>query len=85
MVAREAIGTHRQLPAFEALHDSISYQQAFTEMMSDLREELSVISLADQKRIVVYPVGAIEALLMDRLGLDWKAEYFNSPFSLDAK
>lgn len=82
MVAHEAIGTHLQLPDFEALHDSISYQQAYTEMMSDLREELSVISLTDQKRIVVYPVGAAEALLMDRLGLDWKAEYFNSPFSL---
>jgi len=85
MVAREAVGAHTQLPGFEALSDSISYQQAFTEMMSDLREELSVTSLTDQKRIVVYPVGATEALLMDRLGLDWKAEYFNSPFSLDAK
>ena len=85
MVAREAVGAHTQLPGFEALSDSISYQQAFTEMMSDLREELSVTSLTDQKRIVVYPVGATEVLLMDRLGLDWKAEYFNSPFSLDAK
>jgi hypothetical protein len=84
-VAREAIGTHRQLPGFEALHDSISYQQAYTAMMSDLREELSSISLPDQQRIVVYPVGAAEALLMDRFGLDWKAEYFSSPFRLDAK
>jgi hypothetical protein len=84
VVAREAISAHRQMPDFEALKDSISYQQAFSEMMSDLREELSSINLAEQQRIVVYPVGAAEALLMDRLGLEWKAEYFNSPFRLDA-
>lgn len=82
-VAREAIRSHRSLPQFEALEDSVSYQDAYAEMMSALRKELAQARLASTRRVVVYPVGAAEALLLDRLGVNWKADYVSAPFSLD--
>ncbi|NND45997.1 MAG: hypothetical protein HKN58_11810 [Xanthomonadales bacterium] len=82
MVARAAITEHRPLPAFAVLDDFVPYQQAHSDMMSGLREELESLVLARDQRLVVYPVGAAEALLLDRAGEDWKARYFSSPLGL---
>jgi len=35
------------------------------------------------KRIIVYPWGAAEGFLLDRLKPGWRDEYFAQPFSLD--
>jgi len=32
----------------------------------------------------VYPFGAAEGLLLDRLNPDWKSDYFKHPLSTDA-
>ena len=50
---------------------------------ADTMRELSQADLAKWKRIVVYPFGACEGFLLDRLDPNWKDGYLENRFTLD--
>ncbi|MEO0422714.1 MAG: hypothetical protein AAF184_10290 [Pseudomonadota bacterium] len=84
LVAREAIGRHTPTEAFSALADVVSYAQALALLEAQLARELSVLDLARHRREAFYPLGAQEALLLDRVHPLWRERYYRHKFSLGA-
>ncbi|HEY6951348.1 MAG TPA: hypothetical protein VI758_03005, partial [Bacteroidota bacterium] len=60
---------------FDAVADSIR---------SDILGGLRHPALATSKRVAFYAFGAGEAMLLDKLGADWKREYLQKKFQPDA-
>jgi hypothetical protein len=69
-------------PAFAALPDFVAYPALARELEETILEELSKLTLPGDRRIVVYPYGAGEALLLDRLRPCWRDQYFSDMFTL---
>ena len=69
-------------PAFAALPDYVPYAALARELEEGIVEELSKLELAKDRRTVVYPYGAGEALLLDRLRPCWRDQYFAKMFTL---
>jgi len=82
-VAQAAAAHHQPLPAFTALDDYVPYAAALRQLEAQLRSELRSLELAGWKRVVFYPLGAAEALLLDAARPGWKARYFTEPFYLE--
>jgi hypothetical protein len=79
----EAAAHYEPAPEYAALSDYESFASYATRARADTMRELSQADLAKWKRIVVYPFGACEGFLLDRLNPAWKNSYFESPFTLD--
>ena len=69
-------------PAFAALSDFVSYSALANDLSERLRDELSTLTLPDDRRNVVYPLGGGEGLLLDRLHPCWRDQYFSNMFTL---
>jgi hypothetical protein len=69
-------------PAFAALSGFVSYSVLAAELSETLLDELSKLSLPEDRRTVVYPYGAGEALLLDRVRPCWRDQYFSNMFTL---
>jgi hypothetical protein len=69
-------------PEFRALFDYEPYDHAAARMLRSLRQELEQLSLARQRRVSFYTLGAATALLLDRAGNGWKRGYVERPFAL---
>ncbi|MEM9385547.1 MAG: hypothetical protein AAGA68_10835 [Pseudomonadota bacterium] len=82
LVAREAAHRHTPSEAFRKLADVVSYAQALTQLKAQLASELTRLDLARHRRLVFYPLGAQEALLLDVLHPDWRKRYYAHKFSL---
>lgn len=82
-VARAAVELHQPAPEFKLLEDYIPYRQASQQLEKQLRTELESLDLAKWKRVVFYPLGAAEALLLDAAQPAWKDGYFTRPFYLE--
>ena len=84
-VARFAGSTkYTPTPAFAALPDypMATYTTLARELEEKILDELSTLTLPDDRRVVVYPYGAGEALLLDRLRPCWRDQYFANMFTL---
>jgi hypothetical protein len=82
-VARFAGSTkYAPTPAFAALPDFVPYAALARELEETVLDELSKLTLAKDRRIVVYPYGAGEALLLDRIRRCWREQYFSKMFTL---
>ena len=79
----EAASHYQPTPEYAALADYESFSSYATRARADTMRELSQADLAKWKRIVVYPFGACEGFLLDRLNPKWKDGYFTNPFTLD--
>lgn len=82
-VAEAAVAFHEPLSAFRALPDFVPYAAVLDTLRAGLAEEMTSLGLASWERVVFYPVGATEALLLDALRPGWKRRYFSEPFSLE--
>jgi hypothetical protein len=82
-VAEAASEGYAPLPAFQALADFVPYAAAADSLDHLLRGELDALDLATWGRVVVYPVGAAEALVLDADSPGWQQRYFAEPFALD--
>jgi hypothetical protein len=84
-VARFAGSTrYAPTPAFAALPDypTATYAALARELEEKILDELSKLTLSGDRRAVVYPYGAGEALLLDRLRPCWRDQYFSNMFTL---
>lgn len=69
--------------AFRGLKDYKPFKPAADEIMKNIVGELTTLKLEDYKRVAFYPLGAGEALLLDRLNPKWKGRYFTDKFYVD--
>ncbi len=83
-VAAAAVEGHDPLPAFTALADFIPYRAALDTLRRGLANEMATLDLAEWERVVFYPVGATEALLLDAMRPGWRRRYHDEPFYLEA-
>lgn len=74
--------SYMPLPEFSALPDFTPYGTVAGAVRTNIMNDLGSLSLAKQRRIVVYSVGAAEALLLDRVTPEWKSEYLKHRFKL---
>lgn len=70
------------LPAFAAQSGFVAYPTLAAALSDTLLEELSDLSLSEDRRTVVYPYGGGEALLLDRVRPCWRDQYFANMFTL---
>jgi hypothetical protein len=82
-VAALASSMHEPLPAFTELPDFVSYDEARQALADNHAQEMAKMDLAESQRVVFYPIGASEAMLLDKYRPGWKARYFAEPFYLD--
>jgi hypothetical protein len=79
----EAAAEYHPTAEFVALPDYESFADYAAKKRQDTLDELREADIGKLKRIIVYPWGAAEGFLLDRLKPGWRDEYFAQPFSLD--
>lgn len=81
--AAEAAASYRPTAEYAALPDYERFAAYAKRARAETLEELRQADIGKMKRSFVYPFGAAEGLLLDRLNPEWKKEYFKSLFSTD--
>jgi hypothetical protein len=82
--AAEAAAGYHPSPEFAALADYEPFASYAARARSKTLDELKQADLANWKRGVVYPFGAAEGFLLDRMNPSWKQMYFANMLSLDS-
>lgn len=83
-VAQLAARGYAPSPAFRALPDFTSYEEAAAKLEGRTKAELHAADLAGKKRVAFYPLGAATALFLDVVRPGWQERYFQELFTLDA-
>jgi hypothetical protein len=81
--AAEAAARYQPSDEYVALPDYESFASYAAHARSDTLDELRKIDMSTKKREVIYPWGAAEGFLLDRLSPEWREKYLAHPFSLD--
>lgn len=68
---------------FRALKDYQPFKAVADETMKNILKELTTLQLENYQRVAFYPLGAGEALLLDRANPKWKERYFTDKFYID--
>ena len=68
---------------YAALPDFESFGEYSKKLRDETIDELRNADIRKEQRLVIYPWGAAEGLLLDRLKPGWQSDYFKHPFSLD--
>jgi hypothetical protein len=68
--------------AFRRLPDYVDYGELATRLRGDLDRQLAELSLARERRVAFYPLGAGIALLLERSDGSWKKRYQEQLFTL---
>jgi hypothetical protein len=79
-VALWASSHYQPTPEFLALKDFTSFAIVEDQIRHDIVRELSILKLADYKRVAFYPLGAGEGILLDRVHPNWRSRYFAEKF-----
>jgi len=82
LIVAEQGGAYQPSPEFIALPDYSPFSDLAARARAQTLDELRHVKLATTKRVAVYPFGAAEGLLLDRLRPGWKAHYFEHMFAL---
>ena len=82
-VARWAAERYRPTAAFAALPGYVPFDSLARDLEKAISTELAEQNLSEAKRVVFYPYGAAEALLLDRVRPSWRERYFKDLFTLD--
>jgi hypothetical protein len=82
-VAELAAQKYKPSKKFRALKDYKSFKKTADETMKNILSELAALQLDDYQRVAFYPLGAGEALLLDRINPNWNERYFTDKFYLD--
>ena len=82
-IAELAAKSYRPSRAFRSLKDYVPFGSVADETMKGILRELTTLRLGDYKRVAFYPLGAGEALLLDRTNPRWKGRYFADKFYVD--
>jgi len=81
-IAKLASKKFKPSKQYAALPDYTSFSQAADELYERNFKQLKNQKLEMSRRDVVYPFGAAEALLLDRVNPKWKSRYFVDKFDL---
>lgn len=81
-VAEMAAKEYEPSPAFKALEDFESFETVAKQRNELIRNELKNGKISEFKRVLFYPVGGAEGLLLDRIRPGWQATYFEKKFSM---
>lgn len=68
---------------FSTLKDYKPFKTVADEIMKNILKELRTLRLEDYQRTAFYPLGAGEAMLLDRTNPNWKVRYFKDKFHLE--
>ena len=68
---------------FAKLPDATSFATEADRLLKATLADLKAIDLADSQRVVFYPFGAVEALLLDEVDAKWRDKYFTDKFALE--
>ncbi|HKR01043.1 MAG TPA: hypothetical protein VJT09_10240 [Pyrinomonadaceae bacterium] len=82
-VAKEAAAHYSPGKDFSSLKDYKPFADDATLALDRIVNELQRLSLDKWQRTAFYPLGAGEALLLDRMNVKWQERYFAQKFSLD--
>ncbi len=81
--AAEAAASYRPTAGFAALPDYEPFAACAARARTETLDELRKADIGKLKRVFVYPFGAAEGLLLDRLNPGWKSDYFKHPLSTE--
>lgn len=81
--AKMASERHSPTKAFRALPDFITFSECAKKILDGTVGELEELSLPGYGRVAFYPVGAVEAMLLDEVNQGWRSLYFKEPFYLE--
>ncbi len=79
-VAKWAATKYRPTPEFRKLNDFTTFTAASNQVYDGIVHELSTLKLEEYKRVAFYPIGAGEALLLDKIKPGWRNSYFTDKF-----
>lgn len=80
----EAAAHYHPTAEFAKLSDFEKFGNYAATPRENTLRELKEADLAKGKRLVVYPFGAAEGFLLDRINPKWKSEYFQRMLSMDS-
>ena len=81
--AAEVAARYGPTPEYSALADYEPFETYAAKARTDTLSQLRRVDLARWKRDAVYPFGACEGLLLDRMNPKWRDGYFQHLFTLD--
>lgn len=82
-VARWAAKGYAPTREFAELPGFVEFEAISRSLSDQIPKELADLKLSESKRVVFYPYGAAEALLLDRDRPSWRERYFTDLFTLD--
>lgn len=82
-MAELAAKSYRPSRRFRALKDYTPFAEVAGRSRQTLLNELNTLRLEGYGRVAFYPVGAGEALLLDRVNRRWRERYFADKFYLE--
>jgi hypothetical protein len=69
--------------AFRELPDFVPFDKEAERLHAMTMDEMRKLDLAKWERVVFYPFGAVEALLLDRVSPGWRSRYLTVKFALE--
>lgn len=82
-IAEEAAARYKPSKQFASLKDYTPFAVDARQTMQRIINDLEKMSLDKRQRTALYPFGAAEALLLDRINPKWQTRYFAEKFFLD--
>jgi hypothetical protein len=82
-IAKLAAEKYEPTKEFRSLKDYTAFKDEARAIRSRIEQELGTLDLAKAKRIMFYPLGAAEGLVLDRVNPTWRSRYFEEKFCLD--
>lgn len=81
--AQWASQTYVPTDAFKSLRHYKPFAVAASDLKDRIMRRLATMSLGEDKRVTFYPIGAGEALLLDRTAPAWQRRYWADKFFLE--
>lgn len=82
-IAEQAAKNYKRSGEFRKLKDYRTFKTTADDLRERILNELRTLELDEYKRVAFYPLGAGEALLLDRLNSKWKERYFKEKFDTE--
>lgn len=82
-IAKLAAGKYKPTKKFRLLKDYKPFKTVADETLKNIIKELTTLRLENYGRVAFYPLGAGEAMLLDKTNSKWKKRYFTDKFYLD--
>jgi hypothetical protein len=69
--------------AFRSLKDFTPFDKEADRLLAVIADEMKNLDLTKWERVVFYPFGASEGLLLDKVNPGWRQRYFSEKFALE--